>query len=607
MPVARSIQFARIIHSTVVAVIWLILTLSVSECCALDIEETEWGFGGSVTSGKFNVLSILVNNPSDRAIEGELKLSKAIGGLRRVGGTIHRKYFVSPYSSRWIQFYPYVTGNWEEWQLTWGESASQKQVLTKPGFQKIEPVLLVAPDELVRGGNRMRRFRENLFPINVAATTSLTGVVLDHVPRWEGVRKRAFLSWLHLGGTVHILKGAGDKYPTFTGELSVLNTRATSTTVGSGVVILHDIARNELTTEYVDTSIIARPDVDEVRKKEELQRYRNYIGRATLTDLGSDMAFFNTLKSAKRSSYNWILIYLFAFLYVLMIFPGCYVLGRNASDYRLHVVALLATVLIASVCFYAVGRRSGDESMVIRSLSIANEMPDGQMDLTSWSEAAVTIGGYFSFQHSGEGTLFSTASSTERVNAEIVNSVNAQLDVDIPPYSSRTFIYQTQVDQKPLDIRLDGLLAEAGRLQALNLTTGDNFPDDVAQVVVLYNKSFYRMVEEKTGGYRLVRSIGTLSSMAYTVATDRFGIYFDPEFDKYKEADKALRSAFRPLICRQLGLQSVSDDEATPLPQDRVRVFVYAKMPQEFLPQSDDFDHKLGYVLYVKNIPLQGQ
>ncbi|MBM82349.1 MAG: hypothetical protein CMJ78_17425 [Planctomycetaceae bacterium] len=591
---------ARIVR-LVVLVVCLLFPARASH--AIDVEEIEWGYGGRVSPGQFNPVSILVNNPSDRPVEGEMELIKLMGGFRQVGGVIRKKYYISPFSSRWIQFYPYVTADWEDWQLSWGEAADQMVTLTKPGFNKIEPVLLVPPDELVRRGTQLRRFAENLFPPTVCATLPLKGVVLDHVPRWEESRRRSFLEWVHLGGTVHLLQVESGQHPRFTGELEVLNSSRDVLKIGAGKVIRHPVTRNQLTHEFINTAIIPRLTELDRDKKEARDRYRNFYGRTSFTEIGSDRGFFNMLRSAARTHYNWILIYLFAFLYTLAVFPGCYVIGRNVTDHRTHVVALIGTVCLCSICFYFVGKRSGDESMIMRSVAIASELTDGHMDVMQWSEAAVTAGGYYSMGSNGETTFFSSASPTERVNAEVVNGVKAHFDVDIPPYSSRTFLHRRRLRHEPLKVKLTDIAAEAGRLQAISFSLDGEFPAEITRAAVLYGDRLYNL-KQTPNGFSLGRSMGTVGTMIYAIASNKFGVYFDPEFDKYKEADKALRSSFRPLICRQLGLHAIDLDNRQSRPTDHLQFYLYSKMPEELYVKADDFDSQMGYVLYTKTIPL---
>ena len=59
--------------------------LVTSQAYALDAQEVIWGFDGKAVPGRFNILSILLHNPTEHAYEGVLALSKNDGLGSRQG------------------------------------------------------------------------------------------------------------------------------------------------------------------------------------------------------------------------------------------------------------------------------------------------------------------------------------------------------------------------------------------------------------------------------------------------------------------------------------------------------------------------------------------
>src|SRR5262245_57413879 len=59
-------------------VILLCLALPVP-AVALDVDRVEWGFDGQVVINRFNLLSVLVSNPTATAFDGLVELTKTTG------------------------------------------------------------------------------------------------------------------------------------------------------------------------------------------------------------------------------------------------------------------------------------------------------------------------------------------------------------------------------------------------------------------------------------------------------------------------------------------------------------------------------------------------
>ena len=99
---------------------WTVVTPFAS---ALDVADYKWGFNGKVAPHRFNVLSVLLNNPTPQPYNGEVLLRKSLGGAGTVDATLVESVTLSPNSSKWIQFYPYITSDGgfssENWRISY--------------------------------------------------------------------------------------------------------------------------------------------------------------------------------------------------------------------------------------------------------------------------------------------------------------------------------------------------------------------------------------------------------------------------------------------------------------------------------------------------------
>jgi hypothetical protein len=99
------------------AILWL---AGAGSARAIDIEQARWGFDGKATSECFNVLSVLISNHSSQPYDGAVELHKSMERGNAVDAPLREEVYLSPFASRWVQFYPYVKADYEEWSLHWG-------------------------------------------------------------------------------------------------------------------------------------------------------------------------------------------------------------------------------------------------------------------------------------------------------------------------------------------------------------------------------------------------------------------------------------------------------------------------------------------------------
>jgi hypothetical protein len=598
----------------------------------LDVQQTLWGFDGQVVSDRFNLLSVLVSNPSPQPFDGRLVLKKTVGTLR-VDAPYVQTVYIAPHSSRWVQFHPFTKYGWEDWSLSWGSGSAEQVTLPQPRHGPQACVLLDDQDPLSSGGGAIKRFPENLFPASLTATDCLRSVVLDHVPRWEEARQRAFLDWVNNGGTLHLVKDSRGEFPRFAGILESLNLAQARGQVGMGRVYRHDRDRRQLDPTFVETVIVAERDPnDEFASLAggPLARERRTRDGGIAQDQffsshfwDGDSTLLTALKKMSRPEHNWVLIHLLSLTYIALVYPGCYLIGRRrGGDYRVVFGTLIGTVAAFSLIFLVVGRRGYGERTVINSVALARTLLDGRYDVTQWSNAFVVDGGDYTFAHEGTGRLYSSCQDEEAVRGEIVQGAEARFTADMPPYSSRAFGHRLlasgpaitarvvhwassiAIEQVPATLR-DATSAPSTRrgriLNKLVLAKGEDFPKEYEQVHCLFDRRVYRLAD-KGDRFELSAEAGTLPAFLKLDQQNQFQQFYNDWSELEGTPRQLYQSLHLPLVARACDLVSHRDLHEFALPEGCLRLLVYAPMPAEFFAKDARFDAQRGMVLYCLDL-----
>ncbi|MFH1300952.1 MAG: hypothetical protein ABIK07_07795, partial [Planctomycetota bacterium] len=410
-----------------------------SSVYALDIEEVIWGFGNQQMKGECVPLSLLLSNNTPEVFDELIQLNRLQFSGSKVGAPLFRKVYLAPYSSQWIQFYPYLIDDGQgEWSLNWGPRFIYSRKISRTGrdsgnSQNDEApparIILTNTTSLSQSGGKFMRYPEELFPPYVTATDSLDEVILDHVPRWDPVRKVSLMDWLFKGGILHLLPDSSGANLNFTTSMAELNTPQDHFRVGSGLVIRHPVTINKLTeSQLVSRVLEAHSDEfaaitgatssNEHKKQPTAQQSDD---SSYYDDVNTKLLY--SISEMTRPDHNWTIIYVMTVLYIFMIFPGCYLFNKRQKSYhyRNSLLFLLITVALFSTIFWSVGKRGYGETTTINSLIIAQPLKDDQYDLTCWNNAFVTGGAEYQFSSAGDGIIFTTAQEAEKVRGAIFN------------------------------------------------------------------------------------------------------------------------------------------------------------------------------------------
>lgn len=643
-------KFQRVSHSVWRTPAVLLLTLGISLCIsnaqALEVREFVWGFDGRVLVGHFNPLSIHLENSTAEAFDGRLRLVKTYGAGSQFDAPIEEEIFLAPYTSRWVQLYPYSLDGREDWVLSWGRGGDQRIELSAPRVGVPATVLLTETNAIIGDGGGIRRFSEELFPPLVTATDGLEALGLDFMPRWEMNRRQAFLDWLRRGGTVYVLQDISGKYPTFSGELAALNAPLTTFRVGAGKVVrepkqrraflalpksTNSVAPSESPgsetsagdkatqgdTESIDARIAETTSTSpQAAGNNAGGAYQNgYDPDAALSrfpeynNAWSDELLFTSLNMMTQPDHNWPLIHVMTWTYFLLIFPGCYLLGRRRFDYRWSIVGFVLAVVVFSYSFLSVGSRGYGEASTVSSVAIARPLADDVFDVTQWSNAFVTNGDQYRIQGPGTGHLFTTAQSIERVRGVVDNGVQGNFDVDMPPFSSRTILHRSRVQSTPIKLTVEDWRLDEDDSRLI-VTTEDGFPATRGPIVAIYGDQVY-MVRHSGNRLSLAKwGNGTSGLLRQAMSGLRYRNNWGWNEEDTRSLDRKFDEMRVSLIARSLGAKTGIENQ--PSAQQTiienkpgrgcVRFFIYADLPADFHLQSNAFEKQQGRVLYCIDV-----
>ena len=570
-----------------VACTFLLVISFSSVCSALEVEQVIWGFEGGVVPFRFNPVSILVSNPTPEAVD--LPLHLQMTGVGPLGAKFQEPVFLAPYASRWVQFNVYVPGDIQDWTLSWGRGPKERKTID--GVRKTRPATIMLRPErsVLRGATVVKSFDDALFPTTVTATDGLETVLLDYVPRWQVPRRQALLDWIGRGGTLHLLYDSTGNYPEFTNELSVLNTPQEQFSHGMGRVFRHPVTRQDVDEQFLDQLPLSRAN--------EGNSNRHWQ---------ADTGIFNQLRAITKPKHNWYVIHGLSLMYLVLVCPGWYLLGRRRFDYRLSMLSFVAVTCLFSLGFNYVGRRGYGESTAVNAVAVARPLADGHYDVTQWSNAFVTSGDTYLIKHAGSGQLYSTAQQFEAVNGVIDNGLDGVFAVEMPLFSSRTFLHRMKAAGAPLNMTASYTSAKKG-IRNITIRVEGDLPE-FSDARILYEDQLF-WLSPSDQGLEISRPIRPQGLPDLVRQSDELAqIYMRPAWYQDDELDRSVEarysSLFPLLITRTLEIQHQQHAAQYRLPADRARVFLYSTMPEAFHIQSDKLGRQAGRILYTFDLDI---
>ncbi|MBX3442455.1 MAG: hypothetical protein KF774_08605 [Planctomyces sp.] len=570
----------------------------------VDVQETQWGFDGTAVPGTFVPLSVLLRNNSASIATGELRLVRILGFSKPIDVPLAVEYEIPPHEARWFQLMPLLGRGQDIWELRWGDSPTEKAEAPAPRVANPAVVLLLNSGGLPRRVGTIKRFPTNLFPPSVTGTDALAAVALDEVPDLQGARLQAFQEWLRRGGRVFLLQDDAGRHPQFPDSLALLNTPQTDFRVGLGRVQRLAMTAREINPETLRTTMLGLPPQSESKRNAPAKSpFESTEG----VQWDPHQPVLSDLERASRFHRRWWLIYPLAMMYVAWIFPGSYLVGRNAKRTAWFYAMFLAGAGLFSLAFMKLARVGAGEQNRMLSASVARLIGESTFDVTQWTALAEIPGAWRPLTHDASGRCYGAGAEYETVPGVARTGGDARLELDLPPGSTRGFVSRFRAEGPPIALQLDAFELTDGRLSGLSLT--GQLPPGITMGHVAQGPRLYPL--DVVGDRRLVAGTHRpLTTLTFITGLDdaafqrtRFRV---ADEDATGPLDDTLRGLYRRLAGNAFGLSGKLAASACEPPPGTVRVLLFCIDDSRFQAQSDAYPDRRGCVLYVVDLLASG-
>jgi hypothetical protein len=566
----------------------------------LEFQKVQWGFENNfVQRNAFNPLTVEVFNASDKVADGVLILTQN-QGIGRVDIPIQQSIAIEPRGRRAIQFTIFVDESPPvasfQFHPDGGRPEKTFSLVDPPPVHDGAIVYLREAQRITPPPRGIPAFDEANFPTSVVGTRGLTGLLLDHVPDLDELRRQALVDWLHEGGTLHILRSPTDELVQFSGLLAALNDPSEQFPVGAGRVIRHGIARQVDRADILESH--PRQKEIEAAKGNPNQNQNNFNNNNYRYYGSFPSQIFGNLRSVSRPEHQWGLIWLLAFLYLLVIFPGCWLIGGRKADYRITYAIILGAVFVFSTAFKWIGKRGYGEQMTMSSVALAKDLGGGRYDVFQWDALFVTDGGVYTVKHDSQGTAYGAGTSDEAVRGAATNRPGAEFSSEVPPFSSRTYVHGGVIKTPHTDIQVTAREHNNNVLSVLEL----ELPPTLKPLpggYVLYDETAYPL---SVVGTKATKSVSGTPIQDLQSNTQNYG---NPYYRQNAGPTESLfDNCVLPTIQFDLGFRSQSDPKEFRPPKGVARVYVPAQMSDEYFAKLGDGVRQAGRVLYRYDIPV---
>jgi hypothetical protein len=592
------------------------------------IVEVVWGFDGRVVTGQFMPLSILVDNLSDQPIEANATLRSVYGMVNETGGVTTQPVFLGPNSRRWVQFYPYIFGRARSWRFALEtedktyhfDSMDQPRAVFDNSRtqgetdQTLPAVILDPPGMASRAPTTVKHMPSEIFPPYATAMHGLYALFLDHVPDWETPRQEALLSWLKSGGRLHLLLDSNNQTLRFSGILSSLNEPFPQFSVGSGLVTRHDVQRAGLQSQIV-TPAVTPPELS-AEETADITAFNQTQHRNFGSGLISDDEVFSELRELTQPDHAWLLIFLLSLCYVGLIFPGCWILSKQRTlHFFVTYGAIAGLAAVFSLIFLIIGRRGYGESTSMHTLAMARAEDETHWSTLQYNTLFVTSGDTYTVDEKDRQTLLTSGSADEKVDARIISGNTARFVCRIPPFSSQAILSRRRLTTDSWGLAVTGFTQNGSQLGELSMSFNDKFPagEDVKCYVIHGQYLHEASITPSSKVLILNNTRHRLRDFGVErLENSRAGGFFmfgvpvrrEPEKDP---VEACFERALRQMIARSLADDFVNEVARFQLPEGRIRLLVYAPLPESLELAVSAETRRVGRILYVRDMPLQAE
>lgn len=561
----------------------------------VELEQTIWGFGQAPPGEQITLLSVLLRNDSPEAFDADVQIAPNLGALG-VGTKLVERVFISPNSSRWVQFYPYRVSHQTEWVLNCGsrQTFDLPSINSAPQYGEPVPKPIAAWLQAEGSASSVRgafpTFPAELFPPSVAGANGLQIAVLNEAPRWDQPRREAFLGWIYRGGTVHLYQGSDGAFPQFTGELQTLNGDAPEQSIGQGKLFRHPQGIGGAKLE----DLVPPPPANTQGQQNDFS-YRYY---GTNND-----EVFRRLRELVSPQHQWPLIWLASIVYLLIIFPGGYLLGKARRDFRLVMGLQVGSALLFTLLFSIIGARGYNETSRNLAVAVARPVAEGKWDVAAWNNVFATSGGDYKISFPRRGSIFGIGGESGlSLRGTINNGVDGQYLVDIPPFSSCTFLTRTVVDLPRIEAQVTAWDPE--NPSSLSIAVNSGWPTEATRAFAFLGNTQYLMNHKE--GRLTVQSV-TPPNQQETFANRGWRGNSLPARNPQEDAGEWLNKQLLELedaIATYAARRRVLEGD---LLEGKAILLIPAPMSETCFPDSGVSGKPAGRILYTLDLPLPGR
>jgi hypothetical protein len=276
-----------------------------------------------------------------------------------------------------------------------------------------------------------------------------------------------------------------------------------------------------------------------------------------------------------KVEHNWGVIHLLSLSYVAVLFPGCFLIGREFRNVPITFGAIIGSTLLFGGAFYLVGNRGYGESDSVYSVALAEHIDGNRFDATEWSSVFMTSGGAYTFLHRGAERIYSDATDNEPVGGIVTSGSAGRFIADVPPYSTRIMSHKAVV--------------EGPGTGAPTMFPDPNSKQPVFSVPPGFQNTneMFAIIDRKVFNYRRdgdkMRSIGNGTAVKEFLRVTDANYLTDVTFgDEESVLSQRLNEMIRPLMLYSLRLTTDDELKSFYLPQGQAKVFIYAPLAPSF-------------------------
>lgn len=455
---------------------------------SVEVVDSIWGFDGRVVRGRFAPLSLLVHNPTEAAFDGRIEVFKSNGIGSVIGPIYSEPLKLSPGARRWVQVHVLESNSFSDWLYRLPPVERRARELAKLRFGAPTRVFVVPSlDETyeVRGCSR---FLDLLLPKTVAAWSSLGSLVMDARPNLGPEQERALLDWIASGGTLHLLRRADGRDWSLKGPLAALQRPepeltkdgVTIRTIGLGHVLSHPTTRFNTDVKTFDRG----PIPDRTRLTRPLDPH--------------DFFLQYLRREQPKPAHSWALIFTLCGVFMVLVSPVNFVIGRRVADYRVALLFVFVTVAIFSVLFFQIGRRGFREAAAARTIAHVVTLPGDRVLVSQWTDMFFTDSETLELKHDSERNIYACCEDTERVPGVITGAGRGAFQLRVPLYSKRALHHAAVFELEGPDVVVTRYRPPTSTysLPSFRLAVRGRLPKDLRLAMISDGDRLYRLTVE---------------------------------------------------------------------------------------------------------------